>query len=152
LIESNYTARFHRNVNNVPERFRTENHAEYTKFLAKEIMSEQNLEDFSDVEIAVELHPINAAAADLLKQEFGDEEIFESKAFSGAWIYTIIVSASKGAIGKVLDFFSTHRQSFKDATVKIGKEEISLSGYTMNEVKDFFDSKPVQKALRDLKK
>jgi hypothetical protein len=113
---------------------------------------ETNDTEFNDLEIAVAFYPSDEAAAELLKQNFAEEEIFESNAFSGAWILTIIVSASKGAVGKVLDFFSQHNQKFKGATVKIGKEEISLSGYSLEEVKEFFDSKPFQKALRAVKK
>lgn len=115
-------------------------------------MSEEPFEDFSDIEIAIDLQPVDEAAAELLKQEFADEDIFESNAFSGEWIYTIILSASGGAIAKLLDFFTAHRESFKDATVKIGKEEISLSGYKMDEVKDFLDSDQFKKAMRSLKK
>ena len=115
-------------------------------------MTETVENDFADLEIAIEFHPTDADAAELFKRHFVDEEVFESNAFSGAWIYTIIVSASRDAIAKVLGFFAQHRQSFKDASVKIGKEEISLSGYSIEEVKDFFDSKPFQKALRGLKK
>jgi hypothetical protein len=111
-----------------------------------------NDDEFADLEIAVEFHPFDSDAAALLKQTFADNEVFESNAFSGEWIYTIILSASKGAVGKVIEFFSSHRQRFKDATVKIGKNEISLSGYSINEVENFLDSKSFKTALRDLKK
>jgi hypothetical protein len=111
-----------------------------------------NDNEFDDLEIAIAFYPADEAAAELLKQNFAEEDVFESNAFSGAWIFTVIVSASKGAVGKVLDFFSQHNQRFKGATVKIGKEEISLSGYSLEEVKEFFDSKHFQKALRAVKK
>jgi uncharacterized membrane protein len=111
-----------------------------------------NDNEFDDLEIAIAFHPADEAAAQLLKENFADEEVFESNAFSGAWIFTIIVSASKGAVGKVFDFLSQHNQRFKGASVKIGKEEISLSGYSLEEVKNFFDSEPFQKALQAVKK
>lgn len=115
-------------------------------------MTESINNDFADLEVAIEFRPADAAAAELLKQSFTDEEIFESNAFSGAWIFTIITSATKGAIGKVLEFFAQHRQSFKDASIKIGTQEISLTGYSIEEVKGFFDSPGFQKALRGVKK
>lgn len=108
--------------------------------------------DFADLEVAIEFRPADVAAAELLKQSFTDEEVFESNAFSGAWIYTVITAASKDAIGKVLEFFIQHRQRFKDTTIKIGTEEISLTGYSMDEVKGFLDSPSFQKALRSVKK
>lgn len=108
--------------------------------------------EFADLEVAIEFHPADAAAAEHLKQSFADEDIFESNAFSGAWIFTVITSATKNALGKVLEFFAQHRQSFKDASVKIGTEEISLTGYSIEEVKGFFDSPSFQKAMRGVKK
>lgn len=115
-------------------------------------MTEASDNDFADLEVAIEFRPADAAAAELLKQRFAGEEIFESNAFSGAWIFTILTSATKGAIGKVLEFFLQHRQSFKDASIKIGTEEISLTGYSIEEVKGFFDSPSFQKAMRSVKK
>lgn len=109
-------------------------------------------DDFADVEVAVEFRPADAAAAELLKQSFADEEVFESNAFSGAWVYTVILSASRVALGKALEFFAQHRQSFKDASIKIGTEEVSLTGYTVEEVRGFLDSPSFQKTLRSLKK
>lgn len=114
-------------------------------------MSEEISENFADLEIVVEFQPLDDNAAELLKQEFAGDEVFESNAFSGEWVFTIILLASKGAVGKVVDFFATHRQRFKDATVKIGKEEISLTGYSKDEVLELFESKSFQKALTNLK-
>lgn len=115
-------------------------------------MTDANDNEFAEVEVAIEFRPADTAAGELLKQSFADEEIFESNAFSGAWIFTVITSATKGAISKVLGFFAQHRQSFKDASIKIGTEEISLTGYSIEEVKGFFDSPSFQKALRGVKK
>lgn len=115
-------------------------------------MTEATDNDLANLEVAIEFHPADTATAELLKQSFADIEVFESNAFSGAWILTVVTSATKGAIGKVLEFFAQHRQSFKDASVKIGTEEISLTGYSIDEVKEFFDSPSFQKALRGVKK
>ncbi len=70
-----------------------------------------------NLEVVVEFHPRDAAAAEALKEEFADAEIFESEAFTGTQAVSLIVSATKRSLGAVLGFFATHRQGFKDATV-----------------------------------
>lgn len=113
---------------------------------------ENNNYELDNLEIAIVFYPTDAIALELLKQNFVDEEILETNSFSGEWIYTIITSISKHITDKLAGFLSQNKHQFKDIKLKIGKEEISLSGYSMEEVKDFFDSKPVQNALQSLKK
>ena len=105
----------------------------------------------ADAEIAVEFHVADATAADLVKRIFADEEIFESSAFTGAEIITVVSSVKK-AFTKLLDFFAKHRESFKDAVVKIGPDEVSLKGYTMQEIQEFMASGSVEKILKAMKK
>lgn len=114
-------------------------------------MTEVTDDPFANVEIAIQFHPINADVTELMKQSFADEEILISHAFTGAEIVTIVVSATKKSVGKALKFFAQYRQSFKDAAVKIGPKEISLKGYSMEEVIGFFDSEAVQKMLHEMK-
>jgi hypothetical protein len=64
----------------------------------------------------------------------------------------LIVSATRKGLGAVLEFFATHRQSFKDATVVLGRDEISLKGYTIEEVRGLFESPAMQKLLKEMKK
>lgn len=107
---------------------------------------------FDDCEVVIDFYPINEESGGLLTETFPDDEILESKAFSGDWIFTLILSAAVNTLGKALNFFIQHRASYKDAVVKIGKEEISLSGYSISEIENFFDNPRVHKALRELKK
>jgi hypothetical protein len=113
-----------------------------------------NTEDtgFEDMEIAVELRPADAAAAELVRQTFADEEILESNAFTGAEILTIIFSAAKGTIGKVLEFFVKHRESFKGASLKIGPKEVALTGLTKQEMEDILASGNIEKILAEMRK
>lgn len=78
--------------------------------------------------------------------------MLESNAFTGAEIITIILAAGKDTIFKVLNFFVKHRDSLKNATVKVGKDEIELSGYSMKEVEDFIESGNVEKVMSALRK
>jgi len=105
-----------------------------------------------DLEVVVEFHPNDATAAEDLKKRFADEEVFESEAFTGTQALSLIVSATKKALVPVLEFFAAHRKSYKDATVKIGRNEISLKGYTIEEVKGLFESPMLQKLLKEIKK
>jgi hypothetical protein len=115
-------------------------------------MTNLDTDDFTDAEIAIELRPADADAAELVKQAFADEEVLESDAFTGTEILTIITSLGKGAIGKFLDFFAKHRERFKGATVKIGTKEVALTGYSMEEVQNLLSSGAIQKIQREMKK
>lgn len=113
--------------------------------------------DFGDTErddpmAAVEFYPADAAAATLVKRAFAGEEILESDAFTGTQIVTVIVAATGKALGPLLAFFAANRPSYRDATVKIGRTEIALKGYTAEEVRGLLDSPEVLKLLKELKK
>jgi hypothetical protein len=113
---------------------------------------ESTLDEFADVEIAIEFRPTDEAAADLVRRSFAGEEIFEADAFTGSETITVIISAARKAIGRVLGFFSEHRKSFNGASIKIGKEEISLTGYTMEEIQGLLESGVLLTHLRAVKK
>lgn len=100
-------------------------------------------------DVAIEFQPISESALALLTDSFPDEEVLESNAFTGAELLILILAATRGTLNKVLDFFIQNRQSFKDATVKIGKDEISLQGYSMNDIQDFFKLEAVQQLLKE---
>ena len=115
-------------------------------------MSDIHEEDYGDLEVAVEFHPVDRAAARLVEETFAEDEVFVANAFTGTETVTVVVSAARAVLGRVLGFFAQHRQSFKDAVIKIGPEEISMTGYTMDEVRGLLDSDAVRKLLREMKK
>jgi hypothetical protein len=102
-------------------------------------------------EIIFEIHPSGQELASLVKAEFENEEVLESNAFTGAEIITIILGTGKDAILKVLRFFSKHRESLKAASVKIGKDEVQLTGYSIKEVTEFIESGNVEKIITAIK-
>jgi hypothetical protein len=116
-------------------------------------MTDESIHDeFADLEIAIEYRPADAAAAELVRRTFAGNDIFESKAFSGTEAVTVIISAARKVIAKALGLFTEHRKSFHGASIKIGKEEISLTGYTMEEIEGLLESGAILKHLRELKK
>ena len=102
-------------------------------------------------DIIFEFQPLDAAVSEAAKTTFADDEVLESNAFTGAEIVTILLGAGKDVLAKVLGFFTQHRESLKSATVKIGKESVELTGYSMSEVKGFIESGDVEKVLAALK-
>ena len=111
------------------------------------VSADDNQADAPD--IAIVFQPVSASALELLTASFPNEEVLESNAFTGAELLIVVLAATKGALNRVLTFFIQHRQSFKDATVKIGKDEISLQGYSMDDIQDFFKLDAVQQLLKD---
>lgn len=102
-------------------------------------------------EIIFEFQPLDAAVSEAAKTTFAEDEVLESNAFTGAEIVTILLGAGKDVLAKVLSFFTQHRESLKSATIKIGKESVELTGYSMNEVRQFIDSGDVEKVMTALK-
>lgn len=109
-------------------------------------------EDMGNLEIAVEFYPLDASSAQLIKETFADEEIFESSAFTGNDILTVITSAATGTLNNLLAFFSNNRNRYKDAVVKISPKELSLSGYTLKEIEAFINRGAVQEIMKEMKK
>ena len=110
-----------------------------------------SLDDVGLPRIVVEFQPTDADSARFLRDSFAQEELLEADAFTGIKTIAIVVVATRAAISTLLAFFTLHRQRFKDAVVKIGKDEVSLKGYSSEEVLALLDSPRFQKLLRELK-
>lgn len=109
-------------------------------------------EEGENLDIVFQFQPLDQEASSLVKQTFSDQEILESNAFTGLEILSVIILAAKPIVNRLLQFYVQYQERFKDASIKIGPEEITLKGYSMNEVEKFFDSEPVQDALRAMRK
>jgi len=103
-------------------------------------------------DIVIELQPADRSTAELIKQHFIDEEVLESNAFTGAELITILVATGKDTLLKVLSFFTKHRESLKGASVRIGTQEVELTGYSIKEVTEFMESGNVEKIIDAMKK
>jgi hypothetical protein len=103
-------------------------------------------------DLVAEFYLADSDAAVLVRQTFGGDELFESKAFTGVEVVALVTAATNTILSKVLRFFVEHRQSFKDAKVRIGPDEISLEGYSMEEIIRFSTTDPIAELLREMKK
>lgn len=103
-------------------------------------------------ELVVEFYPVDQTAVDSVKAAFAGHDIIEADAFTGVKTIAVVVNVAKQSMAAVLEFFALGRQGYKDAVVKIGREEISLKGYTSDEVRSLMDSPMMHKLLRELKK
>jgi len=84
-------------------------------------------------EIVVEFQLNDKKLKGELLEEFKDLEIIESNAFTGAELLTIILPASIVLVDKILNFYIKNKQTAK-GTIKVGKDEINLSGYSTQEL------------------
>lgn len=80
-----------------------------------------------------------------IRDHFSEGEIIESSAFSGTEIITVIITSSVLALDKILNFFIQNRKQLKETSIKISKEEISLSGFTNEEIESFIEGGSIQK-------
>jgi len=80
-----------------------------------------------------------------IHNNFSHNEIIESSGFSGTELVTVIISASVVAMDKILNFFLQKRKNLKETVIKIGKDEVSLSGFSDEEIQAFIASGSIAK-------
>jgi len=90
-------------------------------------------------------------AIGLVRGVFDQEEIIEGKAFSGSYTVSVILGTVGVGLRKFVDFWSLHRTQFKDARLKIGKDDVSLQGYSVEELKNILDTGHIETILKLLK-
>lgn len=112
--------------------------------------SENLLPDLLNEELAVEFHPVDDAAATQIKETFTDVETLESSAFTGTDILTLIITS--GLVGQVLQFYVNNRTRYKDAVIKVSGKEVSLQGYSPEELKEMIESGTLDKVQEVLKR
>lgn len=115
-------------------------------------MSTTNKQAPDELELIVDFTPADEDAARSIRDYFAGDELLESDSFLGTSLITIILVAGTHGLRKVLQYVLDHRKNLKDASVKIGKEEISLTGYSIKEVKDLIESGSIDKVLKQLQK
>lgn len=82
-------------------------------------------------------------------QEFSSEVVIESSAFSGTEIITVIISTSAIVLDKILNFFIQNRKTLKETTIKIGSDQIELSGFTDEAIQKMIENGSLT-ALKEL--
>lgn len=82
-------------------------------------------------------------------------EVIESSAFSGTEVITVILPVVLPALvvvtDKLLNFYLQNRKTLRETSVKVGKNEVSLTGFSEDEIKQLIDDGSLEK-LKDIVK
>ena len=102
------------------------------------------------MEYIIEFSPLTQDVKASAYEHFSETDILESSGFSGTEIITMLVSTGVVVLGKFLKFFNKNREHMKSATVKIGKKQVELSGYSSQEISDILANDQVGKIIEQL--
>lgn len=103
------------------------------------------------LEFVIDFQPIEKATTEKIKQVFDDMDIIESSGFSGTELVTVIISATVLAMDKILNFYIQNRKNLKATSIKIGKGEVELSGFSNEEIEKFIESGSIAKIKEQMK-
>jgi len=106
-------------------------------------------DELKEVEVAIIFEPVDNTGIELIKDNFDHSTIWESNSFTGPVLVTIIILLE--LISKALEFYATHRDSYKNAEIKIGKHEISMKGYTIEQIRKLSESGEIEKMIWKIK-
>lgn len=115
-------------------------------------MTQLNNTEPEEIILIADFTPVDKETANSLLEYFADHETLEIDSFLGTSSISVIILTGLNGLKSVLRYFIDRRTSLKDASVKIGKEEISLTGYSIQEVEKFLGSDSVEKILKEMKK
>lgn len=90
---------------------------------------------------------LDEAVAGEARELFGSANVSSSKRMTGGLLVDVFLKVAAEIFGKILDFKSRRGDRIQHAKVTIGKEEISLEGYSAEDVQRLLRSKGVQDAL-----
>lgn len=105
-----------------------------------------------DLDFTIEFTTNSKESINLIKDYFSDENFIETSAFTGLQSINVFLTTAQGVLKKLTQFIQKHSRSYKDAKIKIGTEEISLEGYSMEEVEQFLERNAIKKHLTKIKK
>lgn len=107
---------------------------------------------WADLDIALEFRVTDPETSAALQAAFADEEILTAHAFSGAEVLTVITTLSKKTLDKLITFFATPRTTTPKTTFKIGKNDITMTGYSREDVEALLASPHFKAAVRAVRK
>jgi hypothetical protein len=103
-------------------------------------------------DIVIDFQILDKPIKTVIQDTFIGDDILESNAFSGTELVTVILTSTVLALDKVLNFYVQNRKSLKEATIKIGKDEIELSGFSNEELNAFVESGSIAKIKEQMGK
>lgn len=87
-----------------------------------------------------------------LREILPKQIVTKQQSFDGIEIIAVIISTSAIYLDKILSFIIQNRKNIKRATLKVKQDEIFLSGFSSEEIKEIIDSGSIeyfQKILDD---
>lgn len=114
-------------------------------------------EEIHEQEIVIDFRTLDKSIAGEIKNSMSDPdtEIIESSAFSGTEIITVILPVVLPSLvillDKALNFYIQNRKSVRETTIKIGKDEISLAGFSEDEMKELIEGDSLEKLKQLIK-
>jgi hypothetical protein len=93
---------------------------------------------FDDSPLVFEFLDADAAFRDALETAFPDEDIISRSSFSGLEVVSIVGRVGKEFIAKLSAFLVAGKraEAARKVKIKVGKNEVELSGYTTGDIKD----------------
>ena len=104
-----------------------------------------------NLEIVIDFQPRDKTTTNKIKETFDGLDIIESSGFSGTELVTVIISATVLAMDKILNFYIQNRKTLKATSIKIGKDEVELSGFTDEEIKKIIEDGSIAKIREQMK-
>lgn len=107
--------------------------------------------EMMDDEIVFDFHTLDKSISGKVKDVVAESEadVIESSAFSGTELITLIIPTIAPTVvillDKILNFYIQNRKSIRETTLKIGKNEISLTGFSDDEIKSLIEHGSLEK-------
>jgi hypothetical protein len=108
-------------------------------------------EEMLDEEIVFDFQIFDKSVVGEIKNIFSNSEaeIVESEAFSGTELVTLIIPAVAPTViillDKLLNFYIQNRKSLRETSIKIGKNEVSLTGFSDEEINALVENGSLEK-------
>jgi len=103
-----------------------------------------------NTELLIEFQPADQATLEQLNETFSSEELLQSSSFDGTLLVTIITAAT-AALREAFKFYKVHKASLKSAKIRIKGKEVSLEGFSADEINEMAEKGTIRKIQENLK-
>jgi hypothetical protein len=110
--------------------------------------------EFEGLPIEVEIEGVDEATAEALRAVFDgeDEDVVFAHAFGGLDAATIVLSLTKGAVGKLIACWGKIKTATPKTKLHIGEKAIDMNGFSRDDILALFASPDFQKAVATMRK
>jgi len=105
------------------------------------------MEQTPETEIVFVVEASDGALAEEMAALFDEGDVSTSDNFVGGTEIAVFLTAAKDVLAKVLGFVGKNRDRIKSAKLTIGRESVSLEGYSAGEVEQLLGSSGFRRAM-----